>query len=77
VERVVANGAFFRTRIVWLVVISHYYGIDLPFISQSFTTGWSDEEINAFEEEVTPIAQSLAYLLSSEDVLQALEEGEK
>jgi hypothetical protein len=32
VERVVADEAFFGVRIVLLVVISHYNGIDLPSV---------------------------------------------
>jgi hypothetical protein len=38
VERVVADEAFFGVRIVLLVVISHYNGIDLPSVGQGFVT---------------------------------------
>jgi hypothetical protein len=76
-ERVVPYVAFFGAQTVLSVVISYYDGIDLPSISQGFASGWSDKEIDTFEVEVTPVAQSLARLVSPEAVLQALEEGKK
>jgi hypothetical protein len=77
VERHVDSEAYFGARTMMSVVTCHYDGLDLPSISQGSTTGRSDEEIDILEEEATPAAQSLARLVSTEAVLQAVEEGEK
>ena len=46
---------------------SHYEDVDLEAISRGFPTGYSDEALDAFEQEAAPFAATLAGGMKDDD----------
>ena len=48
---------------------SHYENIDLETMSQGFTPGYSDAELEDIEKEVAPLAEDLSVKIENEIIL--------
>ena len=60
-----------RFDIHWSFMItrSHYENIDLETMSQGFTPGYSDAELEDIEKEVAPLADDLSVKIENEIIL--------
>ena len=50
----------------FMIARSHYENIDLETMSQGFTPGCSDTELEDMEKEVAPLAQDLSTKIEDE-----------
>ena len=53
----------------FVIARSHYENIDLETMSQGFTPGCSDTELEDMEKEVAPLAQDLSTKIEDEIIL--------
>ena len=52
-----------------MIARSHYENIDLVTMSQGFTPGYFDTELEDIEKEVAPLAQDLSAKIEDEIIL--------
>ena len=63
----IARGALcFGVNRSFAIARSHYENIDLATISQGFTLGYSDAELEDIEKEVAPLGQDLSAKIEDE-----------
>lgn len=60
VVRVVLEGMYLRSSIALGQMVSHFDEIDVIMIVEGYAAGWSEEELDAIEEQVSPHVCSLA-----------------
>jgi len=53
----------------FMIARSHYENIDLETMSQGFTPGYSDTELEDIKKEVVPLAQDLSTKIEDEIIL--------
>ena len=51
---------------MFAIAHSHYINIDLPVISEGFTSGYTNAELDEIEKEAAPPAQDLAEKVGEE-----------
>ena len=55
-----------RVHFAFAIARSHYANIDLPVISEGFTPGYTDAELDKIEKKVAPSTQDLAEKVGEE-----------
>ena len=67
VENVVDASLHYDLRQTMAIARFHYEDIDLAAISRGFSQGYTDEELNEMEQEVTLRAEALAAVMKTDD----------
>ena len=60
VRRVIVEAMRFGVRQAFAIGHAHYSNINLEAMSQGFPATYTEEELDAIEEEVAPLASALA-----------------
>ena len=66
VHDIVRGALYFGINWSFMIARSHYENIDLATMSQGFTPGYSDVELEDIEKEVVPLAQDLSAKIEDE-----------
>ena len=66
VQEVLVSGLSFGIERTFALARSHYENINLGVVSQGFARGYTEEQLDEIEAEVTPFARILADALEPE-----------